>query len=250
MPQVALIVIEKEYLGEQWSNTHAYLASPVGGPLPPDGLEAIIGGPLVDGITDQETDPNTGPPEYVGSTSPLAAIIGFERMLHFTSIRFTRVYLSDGKTAPGEEPIFATFPVNFFGLRTQNIGDVVAPLSNVLQIDRVPYGFSARPGRMQLRGTLLRTETMAGPIDGIELAPEVVTPTIARVEGAVDDSSMSTWFTGFGPTPFEGIKYVIPRYAGPGPNEGLITGYSYVSGFSVDGAKARQVQRGKRRAAP
>lgn len=247
MPKVALVVIEKEYLGETWSNTHAFLASPVGGPLLPDDLEAIIGGALVDGITDDETNPTVGDPDYVGATSPLAAAIGFERMLHFSGVRFTRVYLSDGKTLEGSSPIFATFPVSFFGLRTLLIGDVVAPLSNVLQIDRVPYGFSARPGRLQLRAALLRVETMAGPVDGIELPPEAVTAVTARVGNAVEESLLNTWFTGFGPDPFDGIKYVIPKYAGSGPGEGAITGYSYVSGLSVDGAKARQVQRGKKK---
>lgn len=247
MPKVALVVIEKEYLGETWSNTHAFLASPVGGPLLPDDLEAIIGGDLVDGIGNAETDPGEGDPTYAGGRSPLAAAIGFERMLHYTSVKFTRVYVSDGKTPEGQSPIFATFPVNFFGLLTVNIGDVIAPLSNVLQLDRVPYGFSARPGRLQLRAALLRVETMAGPVDGIELPNEAVAPVTSRVEGARDDSLIGTWFTGFGPDPFEGIKYVIPKYKAAAPDKGSIVGYSYVSGITVDGAKARQVGRGKKK---
>lgn len=247
MPNMFLVVIEKEYAGEVWSNTHAFTVMPETAEVTEADLVKVIGEGLLSGITDAKTNPYDESEQFVGSVSPLGSIIAFERLLHFEPVQFKRVYITDGKQPNDTTPVFATFPVNFGGLVPLPIGDVIAPLTNVLQIDRVPYGFSSRAGRMQLRACLLRTDVLVGPVDGIDLEPSKVEFITTRIGVAADNSFIYLYYwPGVDQTDI--AKYAIPKYAPKGDiYEGKIVGRSLISGLQLDGAKNRQVQRGKKK---
>ncbi len=244
MAQIALVVIEKQFLGELWTNTHAVAVPDLSPPLATDGLEAITAG--FTAFPDALTDPDNV--LYGGSGSILVALLGFERKMMGTQIQFTRMYVSDGKTPGAGTGAFATFPLSFFGLGL-DVGDPeLAPLSIILQVNRVPLGFSTRTGRMQLRAALTKDEIEAGQIDGVQILPAAVSGVTSRLQDAVNASLLDSYFSSsLGSIPE--VAYGIPHYApaSAGSAAGSITDYSPVTDFVMKDAASRQVQRGRRR---
>lgn len=243
MAQIALVVVEKVFLGEIWTNTHAVAVPDLSPPLATDGLDAITGGftAFPDALTNVED------PLYGGSGSILCAVLGFEREMMGTQVAFTRMYVSDGKTTGVGTGAFATFPLSFLG-RALDVGDPeLAPLSIVLQVNRVPLGFSTRTGRMQLRAALTKDEIQAGQIDGVKILPAAVAAVTSRLQGAVNSSALDTYFASGSTLPE--VVYGIPHYApkSAGSAAGSITDYSPVTDFVMKDAASRQVQRGRKR---
>lgn len=243
MAQVGLVIVEKTFLGEIWTNTHALAVPGLDPPLNIGGLDEMTGG--VSGFPDAYTDPSSG--SYGGSLSPLAAILGFERLVHGTQVQFTRLYVSDGKTPGSGTGAFATFPLNFAGLGLDVSDNELAPLSIVLQINRVPVGYSTRSGRLQLRAALTKGEIKAGQIDGVSILPASLDAVTSRIADALTSSNISGLFSTSSDVPQ--VAYAIPHYypASAGSNAGAISGYSPVSDMVVKDAASRQVQRGRKK---
>lgn len=246
MPPVAIAVVEKTFVGAKWSNTHgvaiAHLASNIA--LTNAHIAQMVGS-ADDGFTDVNTDPDNA--AFAGPTSILAAILAFERRMHPPQVRFTRLYLSDGSTPGAGTGLFATFPLNFAGLRSLGSASDIAALNNVLEVNRVPRGFSARVGHLQLRACIGKSSLLASAGDGVELDPAGLLDAQAALALALTDSSLSDYFD---PDSNAGgsVIYVIPKYA-PATviTHGAVSFYNLVQTLTVNQAMSRQLRRGKRR---
>ena len=104
MSNVGLVVVEKEYAGEIFSNTYALVNGAFSEePLTNEDLDAFVGAADI-GFTTSNTNPSN--PGFMGATSPLAAILAFDRMVTDRQVLYRRLYVSDGKTAGLEAGAF------------------------------------------------------------------------------------------------------------------------------------------------
>jgi hypothetical protein len=244
MTPVALVVIEKSFAGRIWTNTHALLVpGEQGDELTDFGIATIVGlgGASID---DANTDPSN---EDFDNTLPvITRLLAFERLMHSTSVDFTRVYVSDGKTPGVETGPFASISLSFAGLGTFATGASITQLNTILQINRVPVGFSNRPGRLQLRAALGKGEVIPGSEDGASIDPQSRPAIQQRLALALSQSNLDGLFGPVGDN--DPVKYVIPKFVREGlPNAGAINGYTPVRTLVVADAGGRQTRRGRRR---
>lgn len=246
MPNIGLCVVEKVFEGEAFSNTYALQNGDFNSaPLNNADLTAFVGTATA-GFGGDETNPEIG--EYLGETSALACILGFDRLMTSGNVAYTRLYVSDGKTPGVPTGAFATFPLSFFGLAMPGAGpETIAPLNIALQINRLPASFSQRAGRIQFRAALVRTELEPFGRDGVTLSTAGQLAALGRFQNAYDTSFIFPEL--LDPTNYSiAPRLVIPKYAPVGdPNEGAIVASGGCGGFSLGDAVGRQVQRGRRR---
>lgn len=248
---VALCVIHKKYGGHTWSNTHAVQigATASGMPTPVD-LSNIGAGQA---ITDANT--TTNPPNF------LAALLAFERLLHYGDVQFTDLYITDGRRpqATGETNIYFTQTLGFAGLSSE--GGVPAPHtvaaalmagSITWLIHRNIVGMGHKPGRMFVRGAIS------------ENAVSMNGPTLVAWDPAANGPAYQTYLQGtampmlapylFGGAQAATAQYSVPIYA---PKKNTPVGWKAgelmstipVISFDSVGPVSRQVKRGKRRKA-
>lgn len=243
MANIALLVVEKEYVGEVFSNTYALSANdPTTAPFTEQDLIKIIG--TVPNDWDAATT-GTGAPPVGFPQSAVASCVAFDRMMTFDAVRYRRAYLSDGKTVSGSTPLFATFNLSFGGLAGSSMINI-APLSLALQVNRNPEGYSSRSGRILFRGALAMNDVEPAPHDGVQLRPDAVGRMRSRLADAVNNSGMLSLLS-FDNA--EDVQLVIPHYNNVAGSAqfGTIVGGTEVLSLTIGDAISRQVPRGRRR---
>ena len=148
-----VIVIKKQFQGEEWVNTHPFSVNGDGS-LTNDDLVAIG---MDRDLSNAGTTPgNIAFGDGVGPVPLLYAVLGWERLMHFDQIQFTAVYVTDKLENSAVTDLgantFAVKPLGFNGLR--GTAASIAPGNITAMVNRVPAVFSRRAGRMYLRGCL------------------------------------------------------------------------------------------------
>jgi hypothetical protein len=236
---IGMIIIKKAIDGEEFSNTYAFQYESGLAQLGPADLTAI-------GAETEITDVNTTP-SLTDAPFLLHRLIGFDRLLTHTSVTYLEVYVTDGtrnETDPGN--VFFTAPLDFLGLWSSANP---APGSITLLIQRVPAGFSARKGRLFMRGSLDESEIRFGG-DALVTwqTPGTRTTVITRVNNAVSESELNLHFNDEfgGPGPV----LVIPHFDEVALPDNKI-GRNLVSGTPIARLtayrpNARQVKKGRK----
>jgi hypothetical protein len=243
-----LIIVQKELQGETWVNTHAFDTGGVPG-LGDDDMIAIGMDLILTGL-----ELYLGGTGFEAATAKLiSAIIAFERYIHLAPINFKSVYVTDGKiTTIGDPNTFAVAALSFQGTSTMFGGpdETIVPGNVAYQVNRVPAGFSARQGRMFLRGTLTDNAVRFAGRGGVDFTTAVFHDAAnARVQSAVAASGLDRFF-GAGQ---DGVVYGIPQYARTAitgvQREGQLIGINPVGSLVGMNPVSRQMKRGKKRAA-
>lgn len=241
------VVVHKSYESETWSNTYA-IATGDGNPatdpnFTEDDLDIILG--TATSLTNTNTDPDAV--GYVGDNSIIAAIVGFERLLHYSPVTMDSVYLSDGLRDTTE---FAVLPLGFPAKRTfvDIEPEQIMPGNVALYVTRSPSGVNSRSGRLQYRLCLSDAEVT---IQGTRLLG-LSNPATTRifVEGAAADSFLDAYY--FTATPAQGsARLIIPKFSpyvpGPPASGNELNGFAPWVGLGRIYAADRQVQRGRKR---
>lgn len=236
---IGLIVIKKAVDGEEFSNTYGFSHESGLAQLGPADLNAV-------GAATEITDTNTTP-SLTDAPFLLHRLIGFDRLLTHTSVTYTEVYITDGtrnETDPGN--VFFTAPLDFVGLWSSP-NPVPGPIA--LLIQRVPFGFSARKGRLYMRTALDESEIRLGGDQLITWqTPGTRTTVINRVNSAVSTSELNLHFEdGFGGND---PRLVIPQFEEVALPNGK-TGRNLVGGtpivrLTAYRPNARQVKKGRK----
>lgn len=241
-----LVIIEKEHLGETWSNTHAFDTGGTPG-LGDDDLIAIGMDLIVTGL-----ELYLGGVGYDAAVAKLlSALIAFERKMHFQAINFTKLYVTDGKiNTPLDPNSFAVATLAFTGQRAAGDPDAIMPGNVTFQVNRVPAGFSARQGRMYMRGVLGDADVRFAGRGGVAWTSAAANVSYNSVlQGAVTESGLNRYF-GAG---VDGVQYCIPQYAREAIPEvqriGQLNGVTPIGGLVGLGPASRQMKRGRKRAA-
>ena len=243
---IGLVIIEKEYNGESWSNTHAF--STAGGSLLIDSDMVAIG---IDQV-------QAGTPAALGGAGfdPATALfvsslLSFERALTFTPINFTRVYVTDGKINNILDPnAFAVATLGVQGLRTlggETEVDII-PGNVTLQINRVPAGFSHRQGRMFLRGALEDGSVRFAGKGGVAFTGVPIADGYRSLLAATVAASGISRFYGAGAA---GLVYGIPQYVTTAligvQRKGQLNHVVPIGSLVLAGPVGRQMKRGKKK---
>lgn len=240
-----LCKIVKAYSGHEWEQV--YCVQTDGDPEPGFGADdwlAATGG--VSAFTDINTDPSNV--SYAGDISIIHALIGFERLIHFSNVQFVRMFAWDGIENETETSTFVTSPLSFLGQRAIPAGDStnVAPGNNTWLVAKQPTSFGARAGRSYYRMCLADNQIRVngdGLIDWQDATAQAFMDT--TLSGSVTTSGLDAYFgTGVG----EGIvKLAIPRYIASGEFEGSLQSSTTVQSLVSRYPDSRQVKRGRRR---
>lgn len=234
-----LIISEKQYLGEKWVNTYGFITNDTSA-LPISGSDIELITANLGAFTDGDTDPDgTG---YEGGNSIIAAIIGFERIMHAEFIEFTQIYVSDGqRNEGGGLQVFAVFDTSYNGLRSGE-DDQYAPGNVTLQVNRNPRGFSARRGRLFYRGVLLAGDVAFGASRLVDFENTAARQKYENlVADALANSLLDQYLQGGSQQGQQDLA--IPSYD---PNTSEMTGANPMSSLTVRNVVSRQVKRGRR----
>lgn len=250
----ASVIIDKTFggTGESWSNTYAIN-------LGAFQSEPITAGQLVGmiGATDPFTDANTNPNDagYTGGLGAIVhSIVGFERLLHDTTVNISRIYISDGRESANglSNTVFYSQNVNFACLNTLANLDPVAGSVVLLVNKAVEVG--QRNGRGYYRGVLGLTEVK---LDNnaylVNYASTAVRTAVeARFNLALVNSSLLNYFRNGSLATSNQVTLCVPRVwtkkqveADPTQNEGDIRNVSQVVAMTVVGPRSRQVGKNK-----
>lgn len=244
---LGLVIIEKTYNGESWSNTHAFSTGEET-ELDDADLNAI-GFPLVQS---GGTDDFGGQGALPSTATFLQAIITFERLLHWNDISFTKVYVTDGKIADlALTNTFAVAAINFGGLASVGTVDpnTIMPGNVALQINRAPFNYSNRQGRMLLRGCLLDNEVRFANRGGVAWTNSEAA---AVVQNRVDVAFGNSNIAGFmGASTTSTVRFCIPKYSTSnvlgGARKGQLISAVPIGGLTLVGPVSRQMKRGKKK---
>ena len=243
----AILVVTKEMDGQEWGNTYGISVGSDDGPASSADIEAIVSTNPADGLIGTTTNPSD--PAFAGADSIIAAILGFERMLHFPEVNFTRLNLSDATTPGTPTGPFWSQAISFTGVN--GIGspiadEAIAPLSICLLVNRNSNLIGVRPGRLYLRAVLGDANVRPGSRVGVTWASSVVQTDIsANVMTAVGDSSLDAYMSNpSGPLP--GIFLAIPSFDVVDGEEVIVTSAA-ISSLTANKPVSRQLTRGRRR---
>ena len=244
-----LLTVTKSAAGEEWANTYGISVGSDNGALTLADLEGIIATNPADGFTDENTQAAT--PEYEGGTSILAAILGFERQLHYSAVQIVRLTINDGSTPGTPTGNFWSQAINLAGNKDGGSpvdAALVAPLSIALLVNRNPAGLSIRPGRVYYRGCLLDTDVRPGSRVGVTWRDDGIATSVRNfVTGAVTAAELDSYFASPSTT-LPAIYVSIPHYDDTDPDVGQVISGSPVTSFSANKPVSRQLTRGRRRA--
>lgn len=255
---VGLLVIEKRLGSKVWSNTWGIgLSAITDGQITTNAqLELMLDG--LQSVPDIEAATNLSSGDYFNASnasSIVAAIIAFERGMHFQAVQFTRAYLSDGKTknrgVPGPSGVFAALALSGTGLRP-NPGEGIAPATTVPDVNRRASLLSHRNGSWFPRATQARGDVVFGTDDGVDWASPGTRATYQSIiDGNAAASRLDAGFGGFFETNFNGCYIAIPRYAPTtSPLPGVVLGGVPCAGLTAGEMISRQAKKGKRRTNP
>lgn len=246
-----ILIVSKEAAGETWANTYGISVGSSDGPLTLADLGEIVGSNPTAGLTDATTDPSNA--AYGGATSIIAAILGFERRLHYHQVRFTQLNLADGATPGDPTGSFWSKAVNFVGLRdfgSLEEDGAIAPLNVAMLVSRNAAFLSIKPGRIYYRACLLDNQVKIGSRVGVTWAVGTYPSDMAGLVNTLQVSTHLQDYTSVGalvtPPIFLSIPHIAPKSA---PNAGQVVSGSIVSNLTTSKPVSRQLTRGRRRAA-
>lgn len=251
----ALVIVDKSYSGEVWSNTYGIGLGAAPYNVEPADADMVAFG--ASGVFDDAATANAASP----FATVLHAILNFERRMHYATVQFTRIYVTDGKrnfqgTPPAEVPnAFFTASLSFFGLVTAPAAGVALSGLVSLMVARNPTGFSKRRGRAFYRlvmdDTYVKAEA-SGLIDYTDAAVAALAD--SRVQTALTGSGLSNHFAGG--SAVAGGVLLVPHYSRFVPAHGTTkaTGGEMINGTPIASMHAirpagRQVKRGRKRPA-
>lgn len=249
---VSLVIVKKEFNGEEWSNTYGITTDPSGAPgFPSDvQIQAAIGsGPL------NATNTNAQEPGYAEAVSILRAIVAFERFITSLVVLFKSIYMTDGRNRqanPGQDNAFFVQSLGFNGLAANNNSNNLAPGGVSMMVNRNPVGFSQRQGRAFYRGVLLDTDVSFNGARLLGWTSTTEENNIKNlVESGVDESLLNAFMIPYGgeaPPWYLGIPHYIPAGAAPGGySAGDLHTVTPVTSLVPNKPTLRQVARGRKR---
>lgn len=243
----ALVIVNKEAGGEQFSNTHAlYTGDPAVIPSDANLTAWGAGSDLGDVATNGS----------LAAENPLQAIVTFERLMHYDDVNFLSIYVTDGKRnrilGLNQPNAYFTAALSGKGLvGGTEAAETVVPGNITWQINRNPTGFSARKGRLFLRLCIADSDVkFGGPKLLVWTATTSADGFRTRLSNGLVTSNLSSYFVG-GANAATAI-YGIPHYrtfAGPGTALGELETVIGCASMASVGPAARQVKRGRKRAA-
>lgn len=247
---IALLTVKKEYQGKTYSNTYGVGWTVGGNGMPTDTQISAFAGPSAAQMNTTTTNPAL--PGYKGTNYMLAAVLGFERSLMSTIVRFTNVYLSDGKRQPDpDDPnAFLSWDLDFQGLRDLS-GNILMPGPICLQVNRIPVGFSKRQGRLDYRGVLVDNDVRFGGAKLIDWTDSAARDALTDlVQDAYTNSALVSYTqtAGFAPAVYWGVPHYFRDPLDPNdPQNGTLVGLTAIADIAVKGPVNRQVKRGRKK---
>lgn len=243
---IALVTIKTTLNGEEWSNTWGLRVGETGNvPITDEELATIMGyAPL----TDETTSPGADTTPYAGPLSPLAAIIGFHRLVTYEQATVSSLYVSDGRKN-GALSVYATLGLGFPCLRPNSVPDSIVPLSLIWDVTRNPGLYSTRPGRLQLRAALADSAVKPGTRSGVQWTDSAWPASMATLLAtSVANSNIDHYFSGsFEETPSD---IGIPHYGNSLLQPGELIDVVPMISLTSNKPASRQLTRGRRRSAP
>lgn len=243
-----LVTITKSMDGQEWSNTYGISVGSDDGALTLADLEGIVATNPSAGLTPATT--YVDDPAWAGATSIIAALIGFERVLHYSPVTFTRVNISDGATPGTPTGTFWSQNLNLTGMRDNGgpvAADAVAPLNVAFLVNRNPAALSIKPGRLYYRACLLDLQVRPGSRVGVTWRADTdASAMVAYLALAVSSADLGAYMAS-PVTTLPTIYLSIPHISQGIGTEGQVTSGSPVSSFSVNKPVSRQLTRGRRR---
>jgi len=236
-----LVVVKKNINGEDFANTYGIMLGDDAVPLTEADLAAMVDLPTLGADQTIAVSPKI-----------INAIVDFEIALCYSPVQFMNVYVTDSRnTTQGGDPttIFLSKNLNVVGNRAVSAGDALAPGSIALMINRAPGGFSARQGRLLMRGALQRSAVGVG-------GPKLVGWADSTQSGAyntaflnaVNTSGLGTHLVG-GSNVAGGVLG-IPHYqkasTPPAITDGNLIGMTPVASLAMVRPISRQVAKGRK----
>lgn len=242
-----LITITKELDGEQWSNTYGcVIDDDFSQPLTTLNLDAIFAStPLTDAVT------KPSDPAYLGATHPLAALVGFERLMMYETATFVNLFISDGQKNVGAG-VFQSVPLSFSALRPLDgsPSEVVAPGNVTWMVTRQPIAVSTRTGRLFYRAAIGDFAVKFGGRGGIDWVSSTIEGDYAtHLSNSVTTSGIDDYLAG-GASQSSFVLCIPQYYPDSDPNAGDMSGANSMGSFVSARPVSRQVKRGRRRTAP
>ncbi len=241
---IGLIVVEKQLAGEIWSNTYGFRVGPDSGAALTETDIQAVGFEVP--VLATNTDPNDSV-NYRGDEFLIHSIIGFERLIHYSTVEFVRIYITDGKKNPLPlNSVFATIDVNFNGLRGFSSSTSSLPGTITLQVNRVPAGIGILRGRLFYRAVLRDEDVSFGAARTVDFRDSTTRTTYENLiaNNVILSSLVNYLNTGTQPNPGLGI----PRYGPDGtPEADQLISMNDVGSLVVRNVVSRQVKRGRRR---
>ena len=243
-----ILTVTKNVEGQEWVNTYGLSVGSSTGPLDLADLEALVGTNPALGFTDATTKPTD--PAYAGTTSVIAAILGFERELHYSAVNFSHLNVSDATTPGASTGPFWSTAINLTGLRDAGSGApiaTVAPLNVACLVNRNAASLSVKPGRIYFRAILLDTQIKPGSRVGVTWTDASAQAALSTaLQQAMTDSFIIDYFASPS-APLPDIYISIPHFSETEGSEGAVVSGSGVSSFSMNKPVSRQLTRGRRR---
>jgi len=243
-----ILTVTKVSEGQEWANTYGISVGDSTGPLNLADLVAITDTNPAAGFTSANTEPANA--AFAGGTSIIAAILGFERLIHYHTVFITRLNLSDSSTPGTATGPFWSGSVNLQCIKDAAAfvdDDAIAPLNCALLVNRNSGLPSVRPGRLYYRAAMLDATVKPGSKVGITWRntsdANVYSTFILDSQGNSNlDNYMST---SIGPLP--PIFLSIPHMTPGGGDDAVIVSAAAVSTLNVNKPVSRQLTRGRRR---
>lgn len=243
-----IVIIRKQLEGQEWDNTWGVTVGPTSGVMTLADLESLVGTLPVAGLTDETTYHDN--PGYGGATSIIAAILSFERAMHYQNVVFTHVAINDGPTPGDDTGVFWSQAVNFNGKREggTSIPSVsIAPLNVALLINRNPAALSVKPGRLYLRAVLRDIDIKPGSRVGVTWENSTQSADVTTSFNAIVTASLITTYMASPSTEMPSIHLAVPHYSKiPAEKRKVVSG-SPIGSLSVGAPVSRQMTRGRRR---
>lgn len=248
---IALVMVEKTFAGQSWVNTHAVQIGAANTGMPADadldaiGVNAVFSAALTSGGA---------------GTTFLQRLVNFERLLHYPPVTISKVYVTDGKKNkinPGNE--FAVIPLQLAGLQSTSGAtgsDWIAPGNISLLLNRVPIGYSVKPGRAFYRACIAQSQVHFSGNKLVDFVSSAVATAIGTtVSSAVSASGLGGHMgTSGGTGTYTATAfYCIPHYTkgdttvGPTNTNGQLATVTPVSNIILKGVTARQGNRGRKK---
>jgi hypothetical protein len=245
---VGILTITKNVEGQEWVNTWGIVKGTPVGALSNAELAAILATNPAGGFTAANTNPTDG--AYVGADSIIAALLGFERELHYSAVSFSNLNISDGTTPGAPTGAFWSQAISFTGLRDAGAGApiaTVAPLNIACLVNRNSSQISVKAGRIYYRAILLDTQVKPGSKVGVTWtdasAQAALTTALANAES---DAGLAAYYSTDSETAPD-IGLAIPHYGTVDETEGVVISGNVISGLSMNKPVSRQLTRGRRR---